>query len=62
MVDRTKQVAVYLEPVAHDQLRELSFHERATIHGLILEGVELLFKKRGLKSTAELMREAAKAE
>lgn len=57
LVDRTKQVAVYLEPPVHDQLRELAFHERGSIHGLILEGLDLLLKKRGLKSIAQLTRE-----
>lgn len=56
LVDRTKQVAVYLEPPVHDQLRELAFHERGSIHGLILEGLDLLLKKRGLKSIAQLTR------
>lgn len=58
LVDRTKQVAVYLEPPVHDQLRELAFHERGSIHGLILEGLDLLLKKRGLKSIAQLTRDA----
>lgn len=57
LVDRTKQVAVYLEPPVHDQLRELAFHERGSIHGLILEGLDLLLKKRGLKSIAQLTRD-----
>lgn len=57
LVDRTKQVAVYLEPPVHDQLRELAFHERGSIHGLILEGLDLLLKKRGLRSIAQLTRE-----
>lgn len=58
-LEGTKQVAVYLPPAVHDQIRELAFHERAKIHSLILEGLDLLFKKRGLKSIDQLLRNAA---
>lgn len=58
-LEGTKQVAVYLPPAVHDQIRELAFHERAKIHSLILEGLDLLFKKRGLKSIDQLMKDSA---
>ncbi len=52
--ERTKQQSLYLEEAAYEQLRELSFHERKPMHSLVLEGLDLLFKKRGLKSLAQL--------
>lgn len=56
--ERAKQQSVYLEEAVYEQLRELSFHERKPMHGLILEGLDLLFKKRGLKSLAQLAKDA----
>ena len=50
----TIQQAVYLPPAVHDQLRELAFAERAKMHGLLMEGLDLVFRKRGLKSITEL--------
>lgn len=38
---------------AHTKLRELSFHERQSMTQLILEGVDMLFKSRGLPSIAK---------
>lgn len=52
--ERATQMSVYLEHPAYDQLRELAFTERKKMHQLLLEGVDLLFKKRGLKSLAQL--------
>lgn len=51
---RSVQQTLYLDQQVHDQLRELAFHERKAMHGLVLEGLDLLFKKRGLKSLAQL--------
>lgn len=53
---RATQMTLYLEDPAYDQLRELAFTERTKMHPLILEAIDLLFKKRGLKSLAELQR------
>lgn len=53
---RATQMTLYLEPPAYDQLRELAFTERTKMHPLILEAIDLLFRKRGLKSLAELQR------
>ena len=38
---------------AHTKLRELSFHERESMTQLILEGVDMLFKSRGLPAIAK---------
>jgi len=52
--ERAHQMSLYLEPPVYEQLRELGFAERKKLHGLVLEGLDLLFKKRGLKSMAQL--------
>jgi hypothetical protein len=45
---------VYLPPAVHDQLRELAFSERVKMHTLLMEGLDLVFKARGLKPLADL--------
>lgn len=52
--EATIQQTVYLPPVVRDQLRELAFSERVKMHALILEGLDAVFRARGLKSIAEL--------
>lgn len=46
--------SLHLPETAHNKLRELSFHERQSMTKLILEGVDLLFAKRGISSINEL--------
>jgi len=53
----TIQQTVYLPPAVHDQLRELAFAERVKMHSLLMEGLDLVFKARGLKPLSELTRE-----
>ncbi|WP_368734982.1 ribbon-helix-helix domain-containing protein, partial [Klebsiella pneumoniae] len=43
-------MSVYLEPPVYDQLRDLAYAERAKMHGLMLEALDLLFKQRGARS------------
>jgi len=45
----TIQQTVHLPPAVHDQLRELAFHERVKMHAILLEGLDRVFKDRGLK-------------
>jgi hypothetical protein len=52
--DATIQQTVYLPPAVHDQLRELAFSERVKMHTLIMEGLDAVFRARGLKSIEEL--------
>jgi hypothetical protein len=52
----TIQQTVYLPPAVHDQLRELAFSERVKMHTILMEGLDLVFKARGLKSLSELTR------
>ena len=53
---RTIQQTVYLTPAVHDQLRELAFAERVKMHSILMEGLNLVFKARGLKPLSELAR------
>ena len=52
--EATIQQTVYLPPAVHDQLRELAFSERVKMHALIMEGLDAVFRRRGLKSIAEI--------
>jgi hypothetical protein len=52
--ERAKQLSVYLEPSVHDQLRDIAYSERTKIHPLMLEALDLLFKKRGALSIKQL--------
>ncbi len=45
---------MYLPPAVHEQLRELAFAERVKMHALLMEGLDLVFKARGLKLLSEL--------
>jgi hypothetical protein len=53
--NRTHQLSVYLEPPVYNQLRELAFVERTKMHTLILEGLDLVFQTRALKSNQRLI-------
>jgi hypothetical protein len=46
--------SVYLPTAVHDALREAAFKERAKIHDLVLEGIELALRKRGYPSIDDL--------
>lgn len=54
--ERAKQLSLYLEEPVYEQLRDLAYTERKKIHGLVLEGLDLLFKKRGAKTIDSLAR------
>lgn len=53
-----KQQTVYLPIPVYEQLRRLAFDEREKMHTLIMEGLDRVFRDRGLRSIAELEREA----
>src|SRR6202023_297359 len=44
---RTHQLSVYLEPPVYDALRDIAHAERTKLHPLILEGIDMVLKKRG---------------
>lgn len=54
---------LYLPLPVYDQLQELVFEEqrgqtkRRKVHDYLLDGIDLLFKKRGLKSISDLTEE-----
>lgn len=52
---RVRRQTAYLPSPVHEQLRRLAFEERAKMHDYLIEGLDLVFKKRGLPSMAELM-------
>lgn len=45
---------VYLPSSVHEQLRQLAFEERKKMHDYLVEGLDRVFKDRGLKPYAEL--------
>jgi hypothetical protein len=51
-----KQQTAYLPLAVHEQIRRLAFEERAKMHDYILEGLDLVFRKRGLPGIEELKR------
>lgn len=57
---RARQMSVYLEPPVYDQLRDLAYAERAKMHALMLEALDLLFKQRGARSITQLSNEGSR--
>ena len=55
---RAHQLTLYLEQPVFEQLRELAFHEKAKMHPLILEAIDMLFRKKNLPSMAQLTKAA----
>jgi hypothetical protein len=56
--ERAKQLSLYLEEPVYEQIREIAHVERVKMHQLILEGVDLLLRKKGAPSIKELMKKA----
>lgn len=52
--DEVAKTTVYAPRAVFDQWRELAFTERKKMHDYLLEGLDLVFKDRGLKSITEL--------
>ena len=52
-----RQQTAYLPVAVHEQLRRLAFEERAKMHDYLLEGLDLVFRKRGLPGVDDLKRE-----
>ncbi|MGE3778887.1 MAG: hypothetical protein AB7F89_17005 [Pirellulaceae bacterium] len=55
---RTKQLSLYLEEPVYEELRNLAFSERVKMHQLIVEGVDLMLRRRGHPSIKDLMKKA----
>jgi hypothetical protein len=51
-----KQQTVYLPLAVYEQLRRVAFDERVKMHQLLLEGLDRVFRDRGLPGLDELRR------
>ena len=49
-----KQQTAYLPEPVYEQLRRLAFEERRKMHDYIIEGLDRVFRDRGLASITEL--------
>jgi hypothetical protein len=49
-----KQQTVYLPLPVYEQLRRLAFEERSKMHTILMEGLDRVFKDRGLSSIEDL--------
>jgi hypothetical protein len=52
--DRHWKQSAYLSDPVREQLRTLAFNERRKMHDYLLEGLDMVFRKRGLPSIADL--------
>jgi hypothetical protein len=53
-VKGTHQLSVYAPLAAYEQLRQLAHDERGKMHDYLIEGLDLVFRQKGLPSIAEL--------
>jgi hypothetical protein len=51
-----RQQTAYLPLPVYEQLRQLAFEERVKMHDFLMQGLDMVFKAKGLKSIAELTR------
>jgi hypothetical protein len=52
--EQHKKQSVYLAEPVWEQLRKLAFDERRKMHYYLMDGLDSVFRKRGLPSIAEL--------
>jgi hypothetical protein len=57
--EQHKKQSVYLGEPVYEQLRRLAFEERRKMHDYLIEGLDSVFRDRGLPSIAELEKEGA---
>ena len=57
--EQHKKQSVYLGEPVYEQLRRLAFDERRKMHDYLIEGLDSVFRNRGLPSIAELEKEDA---
>ena len=50
-----KQLSLYLPVPAWRQVRKVAYEEERSIHSCVLEGLDLLFARRGLPPVADLV-------
>jgi hypothetical protein len=58
--DRHRKSSVYLSDPVHEQLRTLAFNERLKMHDYLMEGLDMVFRQRGLPSIADLEKKLEK--
>ena len=54
---KVKQQTAYLPLPVYEQLRIVAFEERKKMHDYIIEGIDLIFKARGLPSIKEISKQ-----
>ncbi len=54
-----KQQTIYLPVPVYEQLRRLAFEERVKMHSLLMEGLDRVFRDRGLAGIEDLKSRAA---
>jgi hypothetical protein len=55
---RAHQVSLYLEPAVYERLRDITHAERTKLHGLLMEGVDAVLRKRGQPSIRQLIKDS----
>ena len=55
---RVTQQTAYLPVAVYEQIRRLAFEENTKMHSLLMEGLDRVFKDRGLPSIAEVTKMA----
>jgi hypothetical protein len=60
--EQHKKQSVYLAEPVWEQLRKLAFDERRKMHDYLMDGLDSIFRKRGLPSIAELEKELRKED
>ena len=50
--DRIVGLSLRLNEAAHEQLRRMAFEDRRSIHALVIEGINELFRKHGKPTVA----------
>lgn len=50
--DKIIGLSLRLNEAAHEQLRRMAFEDRRSIHGLVIEGINELFRKHGKPTIA----------
>jgi hypothetical protein len=46
------RTSIYISRAAHERLREIAFTKRQRVHGLIVEGIDMVLSKHGHSETA----------
>lgn len=57
--EQHKKQSLYLDEPVYEQLRKLAFDERRKMHDYLIEGLDRVFRDRGLPGIAELAKEDA---